>query len=391
MTPKTDSSRISLSTENRYDRLEKIEWWDPSIIRSAKVLVVGAGALGNEILKNFALLGLRNAVVIDMDHIEKSNLTRSVLFRESDEGQPKSQCAVKMMKQICPDVHAHALTGNVLSDMGLGYFKWADVVVGALDNREARIFVNSACAMTQTPWIDGGIDVLQGIVRGFFPPETACYECTMSKADWTIVNQRRSCSMLARRALANHGTPTTPTIASIIGGIQAQEVIKILHGMDALLGKGFVFDGLSHTSYPVEYQLHPDCYFHDPGPPVISDERFTSDTPLGHIAGFAETRLGGLTAVDFNHEIIRELTCPKCRAVQEIWAPESHIDDSQISCRHCGHECIPVFLHSLEAASRFMDKTPSQLGLPTWDILWFRFGRQTVGIEIAGDKPDHLS
>src|SRR5207248_5172028 len=140
-------------------------------------------------------------------------------------------------QRIYPAMNVKSVVGNVLADLGLGCFRWAQLVIGALDNREARVFVNSACARVGRPWIDGGIEVLQGIVRGFAPPRTACYECTMSDVDWQVINRRRSCSMLARRAFAHGGTPTTPTTASIIGGMQAQEVVKLLHNLPALLGK----------------------------------------------------------------------------------------------------------------------------------------------------------
>src|SRR5678816_289328 len=133
-------------------------------------------------------------------------------------------------------MNVKAFNGNILAGLGLGYFRWADVVIGALDNREARVFVNAACARVGRAWFDGGIEVLHGIARGFAPPRTACYECTMSTVDWDLLNKRRSCSLLARRAAAERGTPTTPTTASIIAAIQVNEVVKHLHGMDALLG-----------------------------------------------------------------------------------------------------------------------------------------------------------
>src|SRR5947209_17514215 len=148
-----------------------------------------------------------------MDVVEMSNLSRSVLFRERDEGHPKADCVARAALEIYPGINIKAVRGNILADLGLGYFKWADVVIGALDNREARVFVNSACARVGRPWIDGGIEVLQGVVRGFAPPATACYECTMSEVDWDLLNKRRSCSLLARRAILNRGTPTTPTSA----------------------------------------------------------------------------------------------------------------------------------------------------------------------------------
>jgi len=232
----SESQRLVLA-EGRFARLEAIEWWNQSLLAGANILVVGAGALGNEVIKNLALLGAGNLAIVDMDRVEMSNLSRSVLFRQDDEGEPKAVCAAASAKSLYPEIKAHAIVGNLLSDVGLGLFRWAQVIVGALDNREARVFVNSACARVGRPWFDAGIEVLQGIVRGFAPPETACYECTMSQVDWDLVNKRRSCSLLARRALTARGTPTTPTIASIIAGIQTQEVVKQLHGFPSLWGE----------------------------------------------------------------------------------------------------------------------------------------------------------
>ena len=226
LVPTTASALPIQIQEGRFARLEAIEWWDQPLVARSRVLVVGAGALGNEVIKNLALLGVGEVVVVDMDRIESSNLSRSVLFREGDEGKAKAECAARAASRIFPGARVRPIVGNVLADVGLGFFRRADVVIGALDNREARVFVNSACARVGRPWIDGGIEVLRGIVRGFAPPRTACYECTMSQVDWDLLNKRRSCSLLARRAAEQRGTPTTPTTASVIGALQAQEFIK---------------------------------------------------------------------------------------------------------------------------------------------------------------------
>ena len=69
---------LRIDEEDRYSRFRLIAWWDKDKLAAARVLVVGAGALGNEVLKNLALLGVGAAFVIDFDHIEESNLTRSV-------------------------------------------------------------------------------------------------------------------------------------------------------------------------------------------------------------------------------------------------------------------------------------------------------------------------
>ena len=373
--------------EGRFARFEAIEWWNQALLREARVFVVGAGALGNEILKNLALLGVGHVVVVDMDRIELSNLSRSVLFRETDEGQPKADAAARAARAIYSDLHIHPITGNLLADVGLGFFRWAQIVLGALDNREARVFVNSACARVGRPWIDGGIDVLNGVVRGFRPPATACYECTMSQVDWQILNQRRSCSMLARRAIAQRGTPTTPTTASIIGAIQTQEAVKFLHGLDALFGCGFVFEGRGHQSYSTTYPIHPDCPWHEPAAEIVELPNAVAGTPLRSLVDEASRRLGGCDALDLAREIVEQLECPKCRRVEVVLKPAEQISEDQALCPACGAEAAPKFLNSIPAGSPLLDKTVSELGLPRWDILWARRGEKSLGLELTGDNP----
>src|SRR5471032_2397086 len=84
----------------RFDRFKLIGWWDQKKLADAKVLVVGAGALGNEIIKNLALLGVGNILIADLDRIENSNLPRSVLYRAQDNGQFKAQIAARSAKEI---------------------------------------------------------------------------------------------------------------------------------------------------------------------------------------------------------------------------------------------------------------------------------------------------
>ena len=86
---------LIIDDDDRYSRLRLIPWWRQEKLAAAKVLVVGAGALGNEVLKNLALLGVGTTYVIDLDNVEPSNLSRSVLFRAEDGGQPKAEVAVE--------------------------------------------------------------------------------------------------------------------------------------------------------------------------------------------------------------------------------------------------------------------------------------------------------
>jgi len=373
--------------DSRFARLEQISWWDQARLARTRVLVVGAGAIGNEVIKNLALLGIGQLIVADMDRIELSNLSRSVLFRESDEGRPKAERALAAARQIYPGLEAHAFVGNVLAGLGLGYFRWADAVIGALDNREARVFVNSACARVNRPWFDGGIEVLNGVVRGFAPPQTACYECTMSEVDWTLLNKRRSCSLLARRAIANDGTPTTPTTASVIGAMQVQELVKHLHGRRALLGSGFVFDGAEHSSYRVEYPVNPDCPWHESPAPIRSFPQFNSDTKLIELREVAVRELGGVDAFDLSREIVERVECATCGESHPVFAAAESVREDQLICPKCRRECAPSFLNSIPDGSPLLQKATRELGLPAWDIIWARQGSKSLGLEISGDDP----
>lgn len=383
----TENNEAMCVAEGRFARFEAIKWWRQDCLREARVLVIGAGALGNEVLKNLALLGVGNVIIVDMDRIEKSNLCRSVLFRESDEGQYKAYAAAQAAKSLYPDIRVTGLRANILAELGLGYFRWAQVVVGALDNREARVFVNSACAQTQRPWIDGGIDVLNGIVRGFAPPTTACYECTMGQADWDLLAKRRSCALLARQAFAAGGAPTTPTTASIIGAIQAQEVVKRLHGLESLAGRGFMFEGLHHNSYTVEYPISPECPWHGPVVAIETLPAFGGDTPLQELWDWATAAIGRLDALDFSRELVATLECPTCHTQRTVNRPVELIRPEEVLCVACGAEAVPQFCHSLTGKSPLLAFTPRQIGLPAWDILWARNSQQALGLELAADRP----
>jgi adenylyltransferase/sulfurtransferase len=278
-----------------------------------------------------------------------------------------------------------SLVGNLMADVGLGWFRWAQVVVGALDNREARVAVNSNCAQTGRPWIDGGIEVLNGIVRGFAPPETACYECTMGRADWDQLNKRRSCSLLARQAFAGGGTPTTPTTASVIGAIQSQEVVKRLHDLPALSGAGYVFEGLAHNSFQVAYTRNPDCPWHEAPPPIEAVSDFGGATRLADVWAYAEQRLNGLDALDLAREIVSSLHCPQCGADRDVFKPIDRITHAEAVCQQCSAECYPNLFHSMERDTEWLQMTARDVGLPAWDVIWARTGGEAIGIELGAD------
>ncbi len=152
--------------EDRYSRLKLIPWWDQDRLKNAAVMVVGAGAIGNELIKNLTLLGIGRILIFDMDAIENTNLTRSILYRANDVGRYKAEVAAERAMEINPDVKAKAFVANIIDDVGLGVFRRMDVVLGGLDNREARLAINQSCYKVNKPWIDGAIEVCESICAG---------------------------------------------------------------------------------------------------------------------------------------------------------------------------------------------------------------------------------
>src|SRR5215831_18056164 len=280
------------SSEDRFSRLRLIGWWDQEKLRSARVLVIGAGALGNEILKNLALLGFANIVVVDLDSIEASNLSRSILYRASDVGRRKADVAADAVRNIFPEARVHAITANVVHGLGLGLFAWADIVLAGLDNREARLWINRACWKMNKPWIDGAIEGINGVARVFVAGQPPCYECTLGETDWAILNKRMSCNLLALENNTEGKVATTPTIASIVAGVQVQEAVKLLHGLPVLAGQGFIFEGLNHTSYKVAYTENAACMSHHTLEQVVCVPETSGQITLAQLLSRARKELG---------------------------------------------------------------------------------------------------
>ncbi len=101
-----------------------------------------------------------------------------------------------------------------------------DVIIGCLDNREARLAVNRFAYWMNKPWVDGAIQELLGLVRVFIPGQGACFECTLNEQARRDLAVRYSCPLLARQNILLGKVPTTPTIASIIGAMQSQEALS---------------------------------------------------------------------------------------------------------------------------------------------------------------------
>lgn len=155
------------------------------ILGQTKVLVVGAGGLGCEILKGLVLSGFKNVHIIDMDTVDLTNLNRQFLFRDLDIGKPKSVVAAEFIKNRLgvPVVHYF----GKIQDFDKKFYESFNLIICGLDSIEARRWMNSTIYQiydperfeTTIPLIDGGTEGFKGQSRIIIPGKTSCYECSL--------------------------------------------------------------------------------------------------------------------------------------------------------------------------------------------------------------------
>eukprot|EP01018_Ginkgo_biloba_P004252 Gb_05679 [translate_table: standard] len=154
--------------------------------QGAKLLMVGAGGIGCELLKTLALTGFKDVHVIDMDTIEVSNLNRQFLFRKWHVGQSKAKVAREAVLKFRPDMNIAAYHANVKdSEFNVDFFKQFNVVLNGLDNLDARRHVNRLCLAAGVPLVESGTTGYLGQVTVHLKGQTECYECQPKPAPKT--------------------------------------------------------------------------------------------------------------------------------------------------------------------------------------------------------------
>uniref|UniRef100_A0AAX7VGD3 SUMO-activating enzyme subunit 2 n=1 Tax=Astatotilapia calliptera TaxID=8154 RepID=A0AAX7VGD3_ASTCA len=156
-------------------------------ISTCKVLVVGAGGIGCELLKNLVLTGFKNIEVIDLDTIDVSNLNRQFLFQKKHVGKSKAQVAKESALQFCPSANITAYHDSIMNpEYNVEFFRKFMLVMNALDNRAARNHVNRMCLAADIPLIESGTAGYLGQVTVIKKGMTECYECQPKPAQKTF-------------------------------------------------------------------------------------------------------------------------------------------------------------------------------------------------------------
>lgn len=391
-TPEDEVIEIGDARTDRYNTFDFISWWKQDVVRAATIMVIGAGALGNEVLKNLALMGVGRLLIVDFDTIEDSNLSRSVLYRASDNSRRKAEAAAEAVRELNPDVAAQWLHVDVNHDLGLGVYRRMDVVIGCLDNREARLSINKACYHLNKPWVDAAIQALFGLARVFVPGRGACYECTLTPEDYRIMNVRMSCNLLAQASIVQGKVPTTPTISAIMAGIQSQEALKLLHGMDVTGGRAYLFDGLTNDFFTLDYDEREECLSHWVYDAIIELPAATAEgNTAADLLAEAEARLGPGARLEIPAYALNG-RCDACDLTPPIHQPLHRLTFHDSACPRCGQPMTLTTVEDVGGGEPLAERTLAELGVPPLDILRARTPAwDYIFLELTGDAPGFLA
>ena len=197
-------------------------------IRSATVLLAGAGAIGNEVAKNLAMLGIGRLFMVDRDIVELSNISRMIFFDRPSLGKNKAEVLARNVHRRYPIVETAAYRGN-LEDMPLKIYLDSDVILSGLDNVISRFYLSQIARKYSIPLLDGGIMGLTARVQTYTSPDAACPVCIFPHTQYSnITGLRNPCDAPAEQQTV----PSFSTSISLVSSILSQEVIKIVLGFN---------------------------------------------------------------------------------------------------------------------------------------------------------------
>ena len=416
-----------------------LSWFRKERVKNARVLVAGAGALGNEVVKNLALFGVGHIYVVDFDRIEISNLTRSVLFREEDAFSHsfKADIVAKRAREINPQIEVTPIVGNLFSEVGFGIYRSVDVIIGCLDSRLARYLLNRMAMRAGKSWIDGSIENLTGAVK-VYTPGLSCYECGLSREEFNNIMLRTGCADVVRTQTEHGRIATTPISASIIGAMQVQEAMKIIHldtlapsgtqetdaketeereapkplielvkpikvagsrkagqaqPFKTLQGKMLRYEGMTCTTSIFRFASWKNtCPAHERWDDIVECPELSATMTVAEVLEKLKTVLA-TEVVEINmrnNKFIDRVISDRPEKVFEVMIPESKLDDyihqdaelRQLSYRTLIHK---NFFENIDTAFPYQQLTLQQIGIPPFDVIEVSTEKGVFHVELSAD------
>lgn len=362
-----------------------------NLIKNIKILVIGVGAGGNEVLKNLLLMGFGNLTIVDFDHVEDSNLSRTTLFRKEDIGKSKSLVAAERLKEMALHNHPNivGLHGNLMTDFGKGLFIEHDIVICCVDTQKCRAYINDWCVRTRTPFFEMGFSDYD-VDISFFAPEGKMTQrdgkqisklpssdglFPIFNSDFSVClreeigfgsfdEKRNSCSNMKEKDENLEKIPTIQVSAAMAGVLVATELVKFLSGIDTLRNKMLLYYGRIFQTQICQYKRHPKCTIHDEKFEIIEiiDK---GEITVAELSNAIEAKTGKVAFLKLRDRFVTTGKCHICGETRAINKYRTDMWNDERWCEHC-RNTYPNYLQLIKYANDF-ETIPKEISLTKCD------------------------
>lgn len=305
-------------------------------IKTSKVLVIGAGAGGNEVLKNLALMGFGNFTIVDFDPIEESNLSRTTLFTKEDVGKSKSEIASNTLNQISLHKSPNIKGINAkIQDVGKQIFFDHDIIVCCVDTMDARAYINDWCVKLKKPFFEMGFEKFT-VQISFFPNENSTDSCLRELiGQGNFSGARQSCSKLKMKDSNLEHIPTIQVAAAMAGVLIATEIILYLKGESRLKNKVLQYAAAYHRSLVIDVPQSTKCHKHEQVTYEFYRTKLNLNNTVEDILQELKEQYNSDYYINWGEEYIYSVECESCKQEVFIKKFKSEVYDEERWCQTC--------------------------------------------------------
>jgi molybdopterin/thiamine biosynthesis adenylyltransferase len=392
---------MATRTNSLFSR-EQLAGYDPGALAGATVLVVGAGALAQNLLLNLSLSGIGNLRVVDFDRFEPHNAPRSPMFPDAGEqalwGMEKARVVAHKSLALCRANDPTVLYAvEPVQALGAGAFEGVDVVAACVDNPEARAYLSDTCSWLGISLIEGGFDGSE-VTLSSFPAVSAaaaatepCYRCGNSALAGSFSCQRRAVA-----ALEAGITPAIQAAAATLGGLQAEAVIQALQGNFPMGRRRTSIDIRDGKYSQYELVVDPDCQGIHRRVGTVTEIEIEASDSVRALLDSVEADLGKGATIELPDRLIWNAFCDNCGTPVEAEAPDWAWRASPF-CIACGGEFprlsavpndfTPTIVSSVDHGLRgpLAQCSCVTLGIRSRDVLEAEAGGRVKQYRLAGD------
>jgi sulfur-carrier protein adenylyltransferase/sulfurtransferase len=262
----TSLTPAELARYSRHVMLPEVGTAGQERLRSARVLVIGAGGLGSPAALYLAAAGVGTLGIADFDHVERHNLQRQILHDETAVGRPKVDSAAERLQQVNPLIKVETHPDGITAENAIERFRAYDVIVDGTDNFGARYLNNDAAVLARRPLVYGSVFKFSGQVAVWAPHlGSACHRCLFPEPP--PAGSVPGCGEAG----------VIGALCGVIGSLQALEALKVVLGLgEPLLGRLLTFDALQQSFSTLRVPRDPHCPAcgHSPSISTLAAERY---------------------------------------------------------------------------------------------------------------------